>query len=335
MGNECSKIAYQAAKETFEARKGMIGEPVVMEDGFSGALDFGDFYIVQNDDGVGTKIAIARLVNKYDTLGYDLVGMVADDAVCIGAEVVSISNTIDVEKVEKEVISQMMEGLKKACKEQKIVIPGGEIAELGTMIKGYVWNATAIGIVEKHKFITGDNIEAGDKIIGLESNVFRSNGFSLIRYILAEKYGENWYNEPFNDHDTWGEIVLKPTKIYHNTILEMTGRYKEPRKVDIKAIAHITGGGLPDNISRILERKNLGARLDNLPEPHEAVTRLCKIGNVSDETAYRTWNMGVGMVLVSNEFHDIRKICSKHNVKAHVIGEIIKEPSIYINDLKF
>ncbi len=174
-GDECSRIAYEAAKATFPVRKGMIGAPVIMEGGFSGAMDFGDFYLVQNDDGIGTKMVIARQIGKYDTMGYDLIGMVADDAICVGAEVVSVSNTIDVEKVEKDVITQLMEGLKKACAEQKIVIPGGEIAELGTMIDGYVWNATAIGIVEKEKFITGENIKAGDELIGLASNVFRSN----------------------------------------------------------------------------------------------------------------------------------------------------------------
>lgn len=334
-GDECSRIAYQAAKETFFSRKGMIGEPVIIEGGFSGALDFGDFYLVQNDDGVGTKIAVAGLAGKYDTLGYDLVGMVADDAVCVGAEVISISNTIDVEKVEKDVISELMEGLKKACRDQKIVIPGGEIAELGTMVNGYIWNATAVGIVEKSKFITGDNIKAGDKLIGLRSNVFRSNGFTLVRHILNGHYGENWHKEPFNEKNTWGEIVLEPTKIYHNAVLEMIGRYGETGKVDIKAIAHITGGGLPGNISRIVNHKNLGAKLHDLPEPHEAVKRVKEIGKVSDEEAFKTWNMGVGMVLVSDDFDEIKRICANHGIQANIIGEITKDPAIQINEIKF
>jgi phosphoribosylformylglycinamidine cyclo-ligase len=334
-GDESSKIAYEAAKETFISRKGMIGEPVIIEGGFSGAMDFGDFYLVQNDDGIGTKVAVAGLVGKYDTLGYDLVAMVADDAVCVGAEVVSVSNTIDVAKVEKNVIKDMMKGLKSACREQKIVVPGGEIAELGTMVNGYIWNATAVGIVEKNKFIMGDRVMAGDKIIGLKSNVFRSNGLTLVRHILNDRYGENWHREPFNDKETWGRIILEPTIIYHNAVLELIGRYKEQPKVDVKALAHITGGGLPGNISRIVRHNNLGARLDNLPEPHEAVLRVIKMGNVSEEEAYKTWNMGVGMAIVCNEFEEVEGICKKHGIEAYEIGEIVSERGIQIDKFKF
>jgi phosphoribosylformylglycinamidine cyclo-ligase len=268
-------------------------------------------------------------------MGYDLVGMVADDAVCIGAEVISISNTIDVEKVDKEVISELMKGLKQACIEQKIVIPGGEIAELGTMVNGYIWNATAIGIVEKNKFLIGNDIKIGDAIIGLASNVFRSNGLTLVRHILHEKFGSEWYKEEYKNGISWGEIVLSPTKIYHNAILEMIGRYKEPSKVKIKAIAHITGGGLPGNIMRILKEHKIGAHINNLPQPHDAVLRVKEFGKVSDEEAYKTWNMGIGMILISNEYEKIKEIAKKNNIEVFKIGEIISNEGIFINDLKF
>ncbi len=115
----------------------------------------------------------------------------------------------------------------------------------------------------------------------------------------------------------------------------MIGRYKQPRLVDIKAIAHITGGGLPGNVIRILKNRNLGARIENLPEPHEAVLKVKEFGNVSDEEAYKTWNMGVGMVIVSNEFDKIKKIADNHDVKAYKIGDITDEPGISIEDLRF
>ena len=187
LGDKCSALAYQAAKNTFPGRKGMIGEPLIDEGGFSGALDMGDYYLVQNDDGVGTKIRIAEKIDKYDTLGYDLIAMVADDAACIGAETMSITNTLDVDKLDEQKVAGLMKGLEKAALEHKIVVPGGEIAELGNSVNGYIWNSTAIGIVEKNKLITGQNIQEGDKIIGLRSAGLRSNGFSLIRYILKEK----------------------------------------------------------------------------------------------------------------------------------------------------
>lgn len=334
-GDECSRIAYKSAKATFSSRDGMIGKPVILEGGFSGAMDFGDFYLVQNDDGVGTKMAVARQVGKYDTMGIDLVAMVADDAICVGAEVVSISNTIDVEKIEKDVISSLMKGLEKACKEQKIVIPGGEIAELGTMINGYVWNATAIGIVEKDKFITGQNIQPGDPIIGLNSDMFRSNGMTLVRHILSENFGSEWYNVEFENEQTWGEVILTPTHIYHNAVLEMIGRYGQSRLINVKAMAHITGGGLPGNVIRIVKAKGIGAKLDNVPEPQKAMRKLQEIGNVSDEEAYRTWNMGVGMVIVSPDVDKVIEIADKHGIKAQQIGEITGEPGITVGDIKF
>jgi len=334
-GDECSRIAYEAAKATFSLREGMIGQPVVQEGGFSGALDFGDFYLVQNDDGIGTKMIIARQVGKYDTMGYDLVGMVADDAICVGAEVVSISNTIDVEKVEKDIIKELMTGLKAACKEQKIVIPGGEIAELGTMIDGYVWNATAVGIVEKDKFITGEKVKAGDSIVGLKSNLFRSNGMTLVRHILNTQLGPEWYKEQYVEGLSWGEAVLSPTIIYHNAVLDMIGRYKEKAQVDIKAIAHITGGGLPGNISRIVKHKKFGARLDNVPQPNEIVLKIKELGTVDDMEAYKTWNMGIGMAIVTNDVDKVIEIADKHGIFAMKIGEITADSGIQVGDMKF
>lgn len=334
-GDECSRIAYEAAKATFSAREGMIGMPVVLEGGFAGAMDFGDFYLVQNDDGIGTKMEIAHKINKYDTMGYDLLAMVADDAICVGAEVVSMSNTIDVEKVDAAVIGPLMEGLKKACIEQKIVIPGGEIAELGTMVNGYIWNATAVGIVEKDKYITGDRVEVGDPIVGLKSRLFRSNGMTLVRHILKENFGEDWYNKPYNDEMSWGEAVLAPTIIYHNCVLEMIGRYGEAAKCDVKALAHITGGGLPGNIVRVLKKKGFGAKLDKLPQPNEIMLKVQELGGVSDEEAYKTWNMGVGLALVSRDVDKVIEIAGRHGVEAQVIGEVTAEPGIVIGELKF
>lgn len=314
LGDKCSGLAYAAAKRTFAGRKGMIGEPVIDEGGFSGALDMGDYYLVQNDDGIGTKMLIAEKLGKYETMGYDLVAMVADDAACIGAETISITNTLDVDKVVEKKVAALMSGLEKAALEHKIVVPGGEIAELGEMVNGYIWNATAVGIVEKNKLITGENIKIGDKIIGLRSDGFRSNGFSLVRHILKEKIGENW-------HEEWGAALLTPSKIYTSAIMDMHGRYKEPAKVELKAVAHITGGGIPGNLKRVLKKSGLGATL-TLPEPHDSMLKLMELGNVSREEAYRTWNMGIGMILISNDTEKIIEICKNHNIQAEIIGEV-------------
>lgn len=322
LGDKCSAIAYSAAKKTFAGRKGMIGEPLISEGGFSGAMDMGDYYLVQNDDGIGTKMIIAEKIGKYDTMAYDLIAMVADDAVCIGAETISISNTLDVDKVDEAKIAPLMKGLEKATLEHKIVVPGGEIAELGEMVNGYIWNATAVGIVEKNKLITGENIKKGDKIIGLRSDGLRSNGFSLVRFILKNKFGEHWHQEHFNDSQTWGEAVLTPSRIYSSLILEMHGRYKEKAKVDLKGVVHVTGGGIFQNTNRILKKTGLKAQFTNLPEPRGIMTKLMELGDVSKEEAYKTWNMGVGMILVSNDTEKIQEICNRHDIKVSVIGVI-------------
>lgn len=330
LGDKCSAIAYQAAKNTFIGRKGRIGEPVVDDGGFSGVMDMGDYYLVQNDDGIGTKIQIAEKMQRYETLGYDLVAMVADDAACIGAETISISETLDVDKLDEAKVTAMMKGLSAACLEHHIVVPGGEIAELGDSVNGYLWNATAVGIVEKNKLITGADIKIGDKIIGLMSGNFRSNGFSLVRYILREKFGENWVTEKFDDKRTWGELTLDPCKIYCSAVLEMHGKYKEKALVDLKGVVHITGGGIPGNLPRVLKKTGLGARLDNLPKPPDAMQKLIELGNVNKDEAYRTWNMGVGMILISNDVEKIEEICGKHGIKSQLIGEVT-EGKLVIN----
>lgn len=330
MGDKSSSIAYQAAKATFVSRKGMIGEPLVDDGGFAGLLDMGDFYLVQNDDGVGTKIEIAEKINKLETLGYDLLAMVLDDAVCLGAEPISVTNTLDVNKVDPGKVEALMEGLKKAAIKHKIAIPGGEIAELGTMVNGYLWNATCVGIVEKNKIIKGDKITKGDLLIALHSDGLRSNGFSLVRHILKNNFGENWYGEEFKPGLSWAEAVLTPSKIYSSAIMEMHGRYGQAGIVDLKGIAHITGGGIAGNLSRILKGKNIGAKIDKLPQAHEMVLRLMELGKVAKEEAYKTWNMGVGMILVvaESELNKISEICEKHQVRHSVIGEIVEQPGI-------
>ncbi len=324
LGDKCSEIAYNAAKGTFPGRKGMIGEPVLEDGGFTGTLDMGDYYLVQNDDGVGTKMAIAEMMGKYDTMGIDLVCMVVDDAICVGAEPITVSNTFDVDKVDDKKIAALMGGLQKAALAHKVVIPGGEIAELGDRVNGYIWNATCVGIVEKDHMITGANVKVGDKIIGLKSKGFRSNGLTLVRHILKNKFGENWVNEKFDDTRTWGEVALTPSDIFCSAVLEMHGRYKEKPKVELKGVAHITGGGLPGNIPRALKKSGLGAKLNNLITPPDFMTKLMELGNVNRDEAYQTWNMGIGMILISNDVEKISAICQNHGIECQVIGEVVE-----------
>lgn len=306
-----------------------------MEGGFSGALDFGDFLLVQNDDGVGTKAEIAERLGKFDTLGEDLVAMVADDAVCVGAEVVSLTNTIDVPAVDPKVIDAMTAGLARACAEQKIVIPGGEVAELGDALNRMIWNATAVGIVKKEKFIIGKNVRVGQKIIGLKGRVLRSNGISLARKICKVNFGKDWHNKPWKNGKMWGEILLTPSKIFHRTVLEaVLGDFESERKFDVSAVVHVTGGGLPGNVPRVFGDKKLGAKFDNLHEPHDAVRDLQKLGNVDEEECYRTWHCGTAMLIFCEE-KNVEDICAMLNstdseISAKIVGEVTESERIEV-----
>ncbi len=323
LGDECSKLAYEAAKGTFAGRKGMIGEPVIEEGGFTGMMDMGDFYLIQNDDGVGTKIEVAEKLGKFDTLGYDLLAMVADDGVCSGAEVFSVTNTLDAPKLDREMVEGLMFGLKKAALEQKIVIPGGELAELGNALNGAVWNATAVGIVEKNKVITDADIQEGDAVLAFKSAGIRSNGLSLARHILKEKFGEEWVNADF-DGRSWGDVILTPSKIYHRAVLNLIGGYGQERKFNFKGLVHNTGGGIKGNLPRLLRKKGLGADLTNLPEPHAFMKKLQELGNVTNEEAYKTWNMGVGMMAIvgSSEADRILEALKAEGIGAVVAGKV-------------
>jgi len=324
-GDKASEIAYGHAKKTFIGRKGMIGEPLVDDWGFTGAIDMGDFYMVANDDGVGTKMEVAELMNKYDTLGYDLLAMVADDAACAGAECLSITNTIDADKVDTNKIDEMMTGLEKACLEQKVSVVGGEIAELSGALNSYVWNASAVGILGKDKRITSEFVKSGDSIIGFHSPGFRSNGMSLVRFILKEKFGKDWVHAKYNETKTWGEVVLTPSVIYHNAIMALHGRYGQPKQVTLKGVAHITGGGIPGNICRVLDRTGAKANLSKMPAPTEEMQKIIELGTVSKEEAENTWNLGIGMIIVvdQNEQEKTLEIIKKEGYSASVIGEIV------------
>lgn len=331
LGDKCSSIAYQHAQATFSARDGLFGTPVVLAEGFAGVIDMGEFYMTTSDDGVGTKILIAEAMQRWDTMAYDLLAMVLDDSVCLGAEIVTAGNSLDVPKVDEAMVEGLMAGLEKAAKEQKVAVMGGEIAELGDCMRSPVWNANAVGVLEKHKLLDPVKVQAGDVLLGLQSGVFRSNGISLVRHILSEKFGENWVNEPFGD-TTWGEIALTPSVIYHNCILDMIGRYGEAPKVEVHGIAHITGGGIPSKLKRILKRNNLGAVLDNLFDPHPAILELQKMGDVSDAEAYKSWNMGTGMILAlpAEEADKAYAIAKEHGINAQKVGEVVKEPDMQI-----
>jgi len=222
LGNSCSQIAYGWAKKTFANRKSGSGNPLPSAaGGFSTVIDIGGVHIGISSDGIGTKIELAERMGIYNTLGFDLLAMVADDLAANGIETVNISNILDVDHLDANIVDQLMEGLHKAADFARITITGGESAELGNRIGGYGkgmhfnWGATGIGILPNGKeIIDGRSVKAGDLLIALKSRGFRSNGFSLLRRIMENKFGSEWHKADYKSGKTWGEILLTPSLIY-------------------------------------------------------------------------------------------------------------------------
>jgi len=317
LGDRASSIAAKAAKATFVGRADKFGQAAELSGGFAGLIDCGSHYLSQCCDTVGTKIELCAVVNDYSGLGYDLLAMVADDAACLGAEVFSITNTFETKQIDLEAIKAMMDSLKNACLEQSVMISGGEIADVGSAHNGTSWGADAIGVVNKDKVITGQEVVTGDIVIALQEHGFRCNGFSLVRKLLQQEYGEVYAGVEL------AKQAALPSIIYHDAILKLHGRFGETPKVKLKGIAHITGGGIAANLKRILPA-NLGAKLDNLFHPPPAMRELQLLGEIDLKEFYTVWNGGNGMLLVldKNEANTALNLLAETNIKAQVCGEI-------------
>jgi len=337
LGNKCSKNAYKWAKDSFKFRQKKAGEALMtVDDSFSNILQFPGSRLGISSDGIGTKIELAERTGIYNTIGFDLMAMVVDDLAANGLEPTNISNIIDVDQLDYGVIDQLMQGLYKAAEECSVSISGGEIAELGSRICGYGdrmhfnWCSTAVGILPENLSgpIDGSGIETGDIIISLKSRGFRSNGYSLVRKIMEDNFGAEWHNEKYNDTSTWGEILLTPSLIYSTLITDLISH-----DFDLKGIVHVTGGGIPDNLGRLLKDKGLGAEFTNLHEVPEFVGKVQQLGNISNKQAYRLWNMGNGMLLVCKHGTENKLIKRINSIgyEGKIAGKVISYKEITLN----
>ncbi|MFW6376283.1 MAG: phosphoribosylformylglycinamidine cyclo-ligase, partial [Thermoplasmatota archaeon] len=253
---------------------------------------------------VGTKLIVADKMKKWDTIGIDCIAMNVNDAICNGAEPISFVDYLAMEDPDPELTEEIGKGLQKGAEMANMTIIGGETATLGEIVKGFDLAGTALGFVKKEDIIDGDEVEEGDKIIGLSSSGLHSNGFTLARKIVDKC--------PFPYHDkmdfgTIGEVLLEPTKIYVKPIMELIDKF------DVKGMANITGGGLK-NISRINE--DYRYVIEDPLEPYPIFNFLQEKGEVSDREMYKTFNMGMGFTVIVDE--DIAE-----EVAAEVDGKIV------------
>ena len=272
-----------------------------------------DPVLVSSTDGVGTKLLLADLLQKYDTVGIDLVAMCVNDVIVTGAEPLFFLDYIACGKLDENKLYALMKGIAQGCQEAGCALIGGETAELPGMYTGEKLDLAgfSVGIVEKNKIIDGSTCKPGDKIIGLASNGLHSNGFSLVRKIFSKEEMKG----------KLGRELLKPTRIYVKPVLQSA------KKVRLKALAHITGGGFQDNIPRVLP-KGLVAKIreDAWPIP-QIFKQIKKQGGVEEKEMFRTFNMGIGLVVIveSRSARQAVDIFQDLGQKAWVIGELISE----------
>ncbi|MCX7710094.1 MAG: phosphoribosylformylglycinamidine cyclo-ligase [Clostridia bacterium] len=319
-GYEAVKLMRTHVKKTFR--------PEVVADigGFGGlfALNkdkYNEPVLVSGTDGVGTKLKIAFLMDKHDTIGIDCVAMCVNDIVCSGAEPLFFLDYVAVGKNRPEKVAEIVKGVAEGCVQSGCSLIGGETAEMPGFYPEEEYDVAgfAVGIVDKSKIIDGKNIKEGDKLIGLASSGLHSNGYSLVRKLLnpkPEKMTE--YVEALGAK--LGDVLLTPTKLYVKTVLDLIGKY------DIKGISHITGGGFIENIPRMIP-EGLRVKINKGTWPVLPIFSLLqKLGDIKEQDIYNTFNMGIGMVLaVDSEIADeVVKYLNQESEQAYLIGEVIK-----------
>lgn len=272
--------------------------------------------LVSGTDGVGTKLKIAFLLDKHDTIGQDAVAMCVNDIIVHGAEPLFFLDYLAVGKLDPEQVATIVRGIAAGCRQAGCALIGGETAEMpGFYASGeYDLAGFAVGVVERKKIIDGRQVKPGHVVIGLPSSGLHSNGYSLARKVLLEKAALHPDTYQPELGKTLGEELLTPTKIYVKTIQHLLSR------VPVEAMAHITGGGLPENLPRILP-PGLGVRLNKKAWTVPPIFKLLQtLGAVPETEMYRTFNMGIGFVcLVAPEEAD--KACA-------VLAEAGEEPVI-------
>ncbi|WP_185873421.1 phosphoribosylformylglycinamidine cyclo-ligase [Blattabacterium cuenoti] len=281
--------------------------------------------LVSGTDGVGTKICLSINFKKYDLIGIDCFAMCINDILCHGAEPMFFLDYLACNKINSFIIENIIKGIACSCKENNTCFIGGETAEMPGFYpkNGYDIAGFCVGIVDQDNLIDGKKlIKENDVIIGFESSGIHSNGFSVIRNIFSE----NDLKKGFFDKKPFYEILLIPTKIYYNLISYLL------KKISIHGIAHITGGGILDNLSRIIP-ENLSAVIDKKKIPIKSIFNFIqKKGNLSEELMWKTFNMGLGMIIIiSSKEKDFLLKKIKIKEKPYVIGSIVKRKNKEIN----
>lgn len=289
--------------------------------GYAGILDIGGMLLALHADGVGSKVLVAQMMNRFDTVGLDCVAMNVNDIVCVGARPQAFLDYIALKFQNEVVLKEIMRGLVRAASESGVAIIGGETAILPDIISGYDDRAfdlagMAIGIVNPSEYISGKDINVGDVILGVESSGLHSNGYSLARNVLLSKYSIE--DIPRYMPSSVGEELLIPTRLYVKPVVEILNNIDD---ILIHGLAHITGGSFT-KLSRL--NKRVKYVLDKLPIARGIFKQIQIDGRVDPAEMYRTFNMGIGFCVIvpPSSVDCIIRIFGKHNMKCLVIGSV-------------
>ena len=318
-GNNSVQLIKDSVKATYR--------PEVLGDlgGFGGlfALNSGKYkepVLVSGTDGVGTKLKLAFLLDKHDTIGQDAVAMCVNDILVQGAEPLFFLDYLAVGKLDPEQVAAVVKGVADACKESGCALIGGETAEMNGFypVGEYDIAGFAVGAVEKSKIITSERVKAGDVLLGLPSSGVHSNGYSLVRKIVFEKKGFKGDEVIPELGKSIGEELLTPTRLYPKTCLPLI------EKFDIHGMVHVTGGGYYENIPRALP-DNMGAEINVDAWEVPAIFKLLKEwGNVDWHEMYRTFNMGIGMIIIvsADEAEKVKSFLAEKGETCYTIGTV-------------
>ena len=313
-----NKAISALAKQLTFKRKG-LGAPLSDVGHYAGLIDFGEYALALATDGVGSKILIANEMKRWNTIGIDCFAMNVNDLLAMGIEPIAFVDYIAIDESDDDLMRQIGEGLAKGAEISKSSIVGGETATLPDIVNGFDLAGTSLGMVKKDRIITGERIEVGDAIIGIPSSGVHSNGYTLVRRIIEDS-GFSYHDPfPYNKDTTIGDELLIPTTIY-------MGILDAVEKFDIHGLAHITGSGLL-KLHRVTE---YGFDFTDPIEPQPIFRFLQKEGDVEELEMYKTFNMGMGFVVVlpQGEAHEAAKMLG-----GKIVGKIIDD-GIFVNGME-
>jgi len=351
LGDDLSSMLYEASRQTFNNRPGLVDEQFA---GFAGfrAMHLNRFYGVEDlcvnldSDGVGTKVEISERLGDHSAVAHDLFAMICDDAGTRGAEPIAVTSVLDVRQLNddeytRSAVRQLCAGYISAAKAAGVVVVNGETAELGDRVGGYGdfnynWAGTTMWLAHPSRILTGAKVRPGHTLVGFTEPGFRSNGITGVRKAFGEALGPDWHDRviPGLGELSLGKQLQRPSTIYTRLVTQLTGGYdirREPA-ADISGIAHITGGGQPSKLGRMLKPSGLGAVITDPIDPPAIMRYAQEIRGFSDEDAYRSWHMGPGMIVATPDPDNVIREALAYGISAQEIGEVTARPGIHIEN---